>query len=297
MYSSSAADKRLTIILFLLPAVVGLLVFCMLPMFASIIYSMLDYDILKPMDQIRFVGFDNFQKIIKGKELYETGSHTLKYVALYVPAVMIAALFQALLINRSFRGRAVYRTIFYTPVITSWVAAAVVWKWLLNGKVGLFNQALLIFNIQGPNWLNDRNWAMVGIVIAAIWKDAGYFALMIYAALKSIDISYFEAAAIDGAGPVRRLFNITLPLISPTIFLLLVTNVIGSLQVFESVFIMTGGGPANATTVFLERIYRYAFKLYKLGVASAFSWILFILILVFTLFQFVLQKRWVNYDA
>ena len=138
---------------------------------------------------------------------------------------------------------------------------------------------------------------MPGIVMAAIWKDTGYYALMVLAALKSIDPNYYEAAAIDGAGPGRRFFSITLPLLSPTLFLLVVINVIYGLQVFESVLIMTNGGPGGATTVFLERIYNFAFKQYKMGMASAYSWILFILILVFTLLQFKLQKKWVNYDA
>lgn len=138
---------------------------------------------------------------------------------------------------------------------------------------------------------------MPGIVFAALWKDAGYYALMVLAALKSIDPAYYEAAAIDGATPARRFFSITLPLVSPTLFLLMVINVIYGLQVFESVLIMTDGGPGGGTTVFLERIYKYAFDQYKMGMASAYSWILFLLILLFTLAQFRLQKKWVNYDA
>ena len=138
---------------------------------------------------------------------------------------------------------------------------------------------------------------MPGVVLASVWKDTGYYALMVLAALKSIDPSYYEAAAIDGAGSARRLWSITLPLISPTLFLLLVINVIYGLQVFDSVLIMTDGGPSGATTVFLERIYKYAFDQYKMGLASAYSWILFALIMVFTALQFYLQKRWVNYDA
>ena len=138
---------------------------------------------------------------------------------------------------------------------------------------------------------------MPGVVIAAVWEDCGYFALILLAALKAIDKSYYEAADIDGARFWRKLGSITLPLISPTLFLLVVIIIIGSLQVFDSVFIMTGGGPAGATTIFMERIYRYAFKMYKMGMASAFSWVLFALIMVFTALQFAVQRRWVNYDT
>jgi multiple sugar transport system permease protein len=269
----------------------------MIPMLASIAYSLLDYDLLKPASEIRFVGLKNFVRVLTGRELYDTGLHTLTYVVLYVPLVLVVSLFQALLLNRDFHGKSFYRIIFYTPVITSWVAAAAVWKWLLNGQYGAFNQLLSLIGIDGPSWLNDKDWAMPGIVIAAVWKDCGYFALILLAALKAIDKTYYEAADIDGAGFWRKLLSITLPLISPTMFLLIVMLIIGSLQVFDSVFIMTGGGPAGATTIFMERIYRYAFKMYKMGMASAFSWVMFVLILMFTLVQFWLQKRWVNYDT
>ena len=138
---------------------------------------------------------------------------------------------------------------------------------------------------------------MPGVVLAAVWKDTGYYALMVLAALKSIDPAYYEAASIDGAGTFRKFRSITLPLLSPTLFLLIVINVIYGLQVFDSVLIMTNGGPGGATSVFLERIYKYAFKQYKMGMASAYSWILFIMIFVLTMVQFALQKKWVNYDA
>ena len=297
MYLTSKREKRWTVGFFLLPSLVGLFAFCLIPMAASILYSLLDYDLLKPLESVNFVGFSNYLRLFRGRELYETGLHTLTYVVLYVPLVLVFSLFQALLLSHDFHGKMVYRIIFYTPVITSWVAAAVVWKWLLNGQYGAFNQLLNLVGIKGPSWLNDRAWAMLGVVIAAVWKDCGYFALILLAALKAIDKTYYEAADIDGARFWRKLRSITLPLISPTLFLLVVIIIIGSLQVFDSVFIMTGGGPAGATTIFMERIYRYAFKMYKMGMASAFSWVLFMLIMVFTLIQFAMQKRWVNYDT
>ncbi|MGI6726891.1 MAG: carbohydrate ABC transporter permease [Christensenellales bacterium] len=295
MYLPNAKTRRTATAVFLAPSLAGVIVFCLLPIAMSLYYSFMDYDLLAgTMD---FLGLKNFARILTGREFPQVLLHTLTYLGLYLPLILASSLGQALLLNRSFRGRAVLRTVFYTPVITSWVAAAVVWTWVLSGHYGLMNQALSLFGIKGPAWLSSRVWAMPGIVITSVWKDTGYYALMVLAALKSIDPALYEAAGIDGAGGARKFFSITLPLLTPTLFLLVVINVIYGLQVFESVLIMTDGGPGGATSVFLERIFKYAFRQYKMGMASAYSWILFLIILAFTLLQFRLQKRWVNYDA
>lgn len=273
----------------------GLVVFCLVPMVSSLVYSFMDYDLLE--GSMTFVGLNNFIRILSGKEFPKVLLHTLTYLGLYLPLILITSVAEALILNKDFKGRGIFRTIFYTPVITSWVAAAVVWTWVLSGKYGLLNQMLAAIGITGPAWLNSPAWAMPGVVIAAVWKDTGYYALMVLAALKSIDPAYYEAAAIDGANARQRFSRITIPLLSPTLFLLIVINVIYGLQVFDSVLIMTGGGPGGATTVFLERIYKYAFKQYKMGLASAYSWILFIMIFILTILQFAIQKKWVNYDA
>ena len=295
MYLPKSSNRRTAAAIFLAPSVIGLTVFCLIPIISSLAFSFMDYDLVG--GTMNWIGLKNFVRILGGKEFPKVLQHTLTYLALYLPLILVASLAEGMLLNHSFPGRGIFRAIFYTPVITSWVAAAVVWTWVLSGKYGLLNQSLSVIGITAPSWLDSKDWAMPGIVIAAIWKDTGYYALMVLAALKSIDPNYYEAASIDGAGPVRRFFGITLPLLSPTLFLLLVINVIYGLQVFESVLIMTDGGPGGATTVFLERIYKYAFEQYKMGMASAYSWVLFILILLFTLLQFRLQKKWVSYDA
>ena len=297
MYIPNTPGKRRAIIVLLLPSLIGVVAFCLLPILASGIFSVMDYDLLMPMSSMQFVGLHNFTRILSGSEFPKVMGHTLTYLILYLPLILLTSVGQALILNRDFRGHGFFRTVCYTPVITSWVAAAVVWQWVLSGKYGLLNQMLALLGITGPSWLNSKEWAMPGIVLAAVWKDTGYYALMVLAALKSIDSTCYEAADIDGAGEFKKLVRITLPLISPTLFLLIVINVIYGLQVFDSVLIMTNGGPGGATTVFLERIYKYAFKQYKMGLASAYSWILFALILVFTAIQFRLQGKWVNYDA
>ena len=228
----------------------------------------MDYDLLS--GSMQFIGLSNFTRIFTGREFPQVVAHTFTYLGLYLPLIIVMALAEGMVLNHNFRGRQTFRAIFYTPVITSWVAAAVVWTWVLSGKYGLLNQMLSVLGIDGPAWLNSKDWAMPGIVIAAIWKDTGYYALMVLAALKSIDPSYYEAASIDGASAPRKFFSITLPLLSPTLFLLVVINVIYGLQVFESVLIMTDGGPGSATTVFLERIFKFAFRQYKMGMASAY---------------------------
>ena len=292
----TAARKRATLV-FLAPSLIGVVGFCLLPILASAVFSFMDYDLLMPMNTMKYVGFSNFTRILTGGEFPKVLLHTLTDLGLYLPLSLVTSVGQALILNQSFRGHGIFRTVCYTPVITSWVAAAVVWQWVLSGKYGLLNQLLAVVGITGPAWLNSKEWAMPGIVLAAVWKDTGYYALMVLAALKSIDPGCYEAAAIDGATGLKKLTKITLPLISPTLFLLVVINVIYGLQVFDSVLIMTGGGPGGATTVFLERIYKYAFKQYKMGLASAYSWILFALIMIFTAIQFRLQRKWVNYDA
>jgi len=297
MYIQNNLQKKLTVTTFLLPSILGMIIFSFIPIVISLYFSTLDYDILIPFNQAKFIGIDNFTKLLSKTELYSVLSHTLYYMILYIPLILISSLLMASLLNRDFKGSTFYKILFYIPVITSWVAGAVIWKWILNSKFGFLNQWLGFIGIPGPNWLFDKYWAMPGIVIAAIWKDTGYYALIFLAALKGVDKSYHEAAIIDGANKFQRLTRITLPLISPTMFLVIIMNVIGGFQVFESVYIMTGGGPANATTIIVERIYANAFRFLKMGYASAYAWVLFLIIFIITMIQLKLQKRWVNYDT
>lgn len=297
MYIKNNTQKKVTIFLFLLPSVVGLLVFSFIPIISSLGLSLFKYDILRPAKDMVFVGLKHYEALLSGGELRAVLSHTLYYMVLYIPSIIIVSLLLASFLNRNFKGVTIYKILFYLPVLTSWVAGALIWKWILNGNYGLLNQFLGFFGIQGPNWLTSRVWAMPGIVIASIWKDSGHYSLIFLAALKGVNKNYYEAAEIDGASKWQKFYKITLPIISPTIFLVIILNIIAGFQVFESIFIMTDSSIANATTVMVERIYRNAFKFYKMGYASAYSWVLFIMIFVVTYIQFKFEKRWVNYDA
>jgi multiple sugar transport system permease protein len=178
------------------------------------------------------------------------------------------------------------------------VAGALIWKWVLSPEYGVINNILGIFGIVGPGWLQSPGWAMPGIVLASIWKDMGFFGLMLFAGLRGINKEYYEAAEIDGAGKGKQLFHITLPLLSPVFFFVITISMINAFQVFPQVMIMTpDGGPGGSTMVMVERVYRYAFRYYEMGYASAMSWILFIIILALTLIQTRLQDKWVVYDV
>ncbi len=283
--------------LFLAPSLVGLVVFYFLPIVASLAMSLTDWDALQPLASARFVGLGNYRDLFRASDLGRVLGHTLYYMSLYVPLVLAASVTEANLLARDIRWLRVYKVLFYLPVITSWVAGALIWKWVLNGKYGFLNQWLAALGIPGPAWLSSQTWAMPGIVLAALWKDTGYYALVFLAALKSINRAYYEAAAVDGARGWRLFRSITLPLLSPTIFFVLVINVIYGFQVFDSVWVMTQGGPVEATTVIVERIYRNAFTYYKMGYSAAYSWVLFAIIFVATALQLRTQKRWVSYDA
>ncbi len=303
MPSNRNRMKWLTIILFLLPSTIGLLVFSVIPIFYSLIISFTDWNGLNPWHLAAgtpdFVGFGNFKTILEGEEFWRVLKNTMYYIVLYIPLILAASILAAILLNNTFKAIGLYRVIFFIPVLTSWVAAALIWKWLLSDDYGPVNAILsFIAGIDGPAWLQDRTWAMPGIVFASIWKDMGFFALIMLGGLQGINPTYYEAAHIDGANFWKRFTRITIPLLSPMLFFVLIMCIINSFQLFPQVMIMTqDAGPYGSTQVMVERIYKYAFKYYKMGYASSFSWILFVIIFAFTVAQMKLQKKWVHYDS
>ena len=182
------------------------------------------------------------------------------------------------------------------PVVSAWVAVALIWKWLLNPRFGLFNYLLSLLGIVGPNWLFDPKWAMPAIIMTSVWKDIGFVMVMFLAGLQSIPHEYYEAADLDGASSWQRLRYITLPLLSPTTFFVIIMLLINSFQVFDQVWIMTEGGPAGATMVLVEQIVKNAFSYSRMGYASAMSWVLFAMVFVVTVIQNRFQQNWVTYD-
>ena len=273
----------------------GLVLFSIVPIGTSLYLSLTEWDIIGGPP--KFHGLKNYLQILGSEEVARILGNTLYFIALYIPLILIVSILVAMLLNNKLPGIGIYRTIYYIPVLTSWVAAALLWKWLLNPRYGAVNAVLGFFGIQGPSWLQDKVWAMPGVVLASVWKDMGYFSLIILAGLQGINRSYYEAAEIDGANSFARFRYVTLPLVTPTLFFVMVICIINSFQLFPQVMVMTEGGPGGATQVFVERIYNYAFRYYKMGYAASLSWILFAFIFVATIVQLQLQKRWVHYDS
>lgn len=281
--------------IFLLPSFMGFIIFSAIPIISSLGLSFTEWDTISGPP--KFLGIKNYMDILKSEELWAVLGHTLYFIVLYIPLILIISIAVANLLNTNFKGVGVYRIIYFIPVLTSWVAGSLVWKWLLSDEYGPINALLGYVGIDGPAWLQDQTWAIPGIVMASLWKDMGYFSLILLGGLQSINPVYYEAAEVDGATRWERFIKITLPLLSPTLLFVLIITIINSFQLFPQVMIMTQGGPHGATQVMVERIYTYAFKYYKMGYASAYSWILFVIIFAVTFIQMRLQERWVTYES
>jgi multiple sugar transport system permease protein len=273
----------------------GFIIFSAIPIISSLGLSFTEWDTISGPP--KFLGIKNYMDILKSEELWAVLGHTLYFIVLYIPLILIISIAVANLLNTNFKGVGVYRIIYFIPVLTSWVAGSLVWKWLLSDEYGPINALLGYVGIDGPAWLQDQTWAIPGIVMASLWKDMGYFSLILLGGLQSINPVYYEAAEVDGATRWERFIKITLPLLSPTLLFVLIITIINSFQLFPQVMIMTQGGPHGATQVMVERIYTYAFKYYKMGYASAYSWILFVIIFAVTFIQMRLQERWVTYES
>ncbi len=244
-----------------------------------------------------YVGLQNYKFILTSKEFLQVIGNTLEFVVLYIPLMLVCSMIVALILNSHVKGLGLFRVLYYIPVITSWVAGALIWKWVLSPDYGAINNILAIFGIEGPAWLQSSKWAMPAIVLASVWKDMGYFGLMLMSGLQGINQEYYEAASVDGAGKIKQFTKVTLPLLTPTIFFVIIISLINSFQLFTQIVIMTPeGGPLNSTIVMVERIYKYGFRYYQMGTAAAYSWILFAILLILTMVQMKLQKKWVNYD-
>lgn len=279
--------------LFLLPSLAGLLLFVIGPLVASLGISATDWNLLRPP---HVVGLANYRELAGSADVRAALGHTLLFIALYLPTVLVMGLGLALLLNRPLRGLAFFRTAFFMPVVSSWVAVALMWKWLLNPAFGLVDYLLGLAHLPQSGWWADPSWALPSVIVASVWKDLGFVMVLLLAGLQNIGPQYYEAAMLDGAGAWARFRYITLPLLSPALFFVLVISLINSFQVFDQVWVMTGGGPGGASSVLVEQIVRNAFDYQRMGYASALSWMLFAIIFAITAGQFVAQRRWVVYE-
>ena len=275
------------------PALVGLALFTIVPVVLSIVMSFFDWP---TFGERTFNGGANYAKLLEEPNFLPALRNSLVFTVLYVPANIILSLLLAIGLGPRIRGRNALRVLFFIPVVTHMVANVLVWKMLLQPQ-GLFNGiATSWFGVQLPNFLADKNWAMIMVVVMSVWQGLGYNMLIFSAALEQLPDSVLEAAAIDGASGWRVTWSIILPMISPSIFFAAVMTMITSLQVFAQPQLLTGGGPGNATLPLVMWIYNQGFKFQDLGLAAAGAWILFALIILITALQFGAQKKWVHYE-
>lgn len=284
--------KAVTIAAFLLPSLLPLTLFTLGPMMASMGISLLEWNLLTSPE---FAGVDNYVRLLGDSEFWAAVGHTFQFLGMYLPLVFVGGLGIALGLNGGVRGIGILRSLYFLPVVTSWVVVALMWKWLLNPGSGVVNTVLGLVGISGPGWWTDPSWAMPAVVLASAWKDLGFVMVIFLAGLQAIPQEYYEASLVDGAGWWARFRHVTLPLLSPASFFVLAISLINGFQVFDQVFVMTGGGPAGATTVIVERIYASAFRYSEMGYAAAMSWVLFLVVIAVTAAQFRYQDRWVHY--
>jgi multiple sugar transport system permease protein len=278
---------------FIAPQLIGLLVFSLIPLLGAIAISLMDWD---GLGQPTFIGLQNFVGQFSSDLFRKSMLNTAYYTLLAVPIGVALSLLVAVGVNKV-RGKTFYRLFYFMPVVTSTVAVATVWLYLLNGEFGPLNGYLRsIFGINPPNWLVDEHWVIPVAAAVSIWQGLGFNMVIFLAGLQGIGPSYREAASIDGANALQQFRHVTLPLLSPTIFFVTIISIIGSLQVFDVVLVMFDGGPGNASRTVVYHLYDLAFRQFNFGASSAAAVILFATILAVTLFQLWAQRRWVHYD-
>jgi multiple sugar transport system permease protein len=280
--------------LFISPWLIGFLVFTAGPMLTSLYLSLTKYDLAR----MEYVGGENYRRLLFRDELFwKALINTITYAIVTVPLGIVGSLSIAILLNQKVRGQRLFRTLFYLPSLVPAVASALLWQWIFNADNGILNAGLSVLGLPAIEWLQDERYTMPAFVLMSLWGVGGGRMVIFLAGLQGIGETYYEAARLDGASPWQQFRRVTLPLLSPVMFFNLILGVIGSFQVFTSAYVMTGGGPNNASLFYALYLFRNAFEQFKIGKASAMAWILFLILLVLTLVQFWGSKRWVHYEG
>lgn len=268
---------------FLLPSFIVLIVFGFVPFVLGIWYSFTEYPLLKGP---RFIGLDNYVRLARDPVFHKSLINTFYYVGATIPPRLVIGLALALILNRAIRGQTLFRAVFYFPVIAPMVTVAMLWRWLFNTHFGLINQAFQAIGLPSIPWLTSTQWAMPAIIIMSIWKVSGWNMVIFLAGLQGIPKDVYEAGAVDGTTAWTEFRHITLPLLRPTVLLALVLSTIAASQIFDQVYVMTGGGPGYATMTLVQQVYRAAFQTFEMGYGAAIAVVLLILILALTMVQF-----------
>ncbi|MCZ8516058.1 sugar ABC transporter permease [Paenibacillus filicis] len=280
--------------LFLLPMLVGLLVFRLIPIVMSFLASFTDWNVYSPP---KWIGLDNYKQILASAEFWEIMKRTAQFAVIFTAGVCVIGLFFAVLLNEKMRGIRFFRAVFFLPVITSVAAVGLIWNWMLSPQGGLLNALLKLLepSVDSISWLGDKNYALYSLAFVYVWKSVGYQTIIFIAGLQAIPHELREAAKMDGAGPVLSFFRVTLPLLTPTLFFVLVITVVESLNTFGITYTLTEGGPYNSSTTLSYYIFQNAFVHYRMGYASGLSYVLFLITVLLTGLNFWLKRKWVNY--
>jgi multiple sugar transport system permease protein len=281
-------------LLFTLPAMIPLTVFWFVPLGYVIYLSFMEWDFMSP-DKI-FVGLDNYRELFSDPAFYQSLRVSVLFCLGSVLPIVVIGLSLAMLLNRKMKGGAIYRTLMFSPWVTPTVAVSIVWSWIYEPEVGLANSVLKGIGLSGIRWLEDPNWALAGILLVTIWKSAGWCMIFYLVAIRNVPSDLLEAAELDGANGWRKFVNVTLPLISPTTFFLVVVQLIQALQAYDQINVLTQGGPAGSTRTLLYLYYQSAFNSYQIGEASSVAITLVIGCVVLSMFSFFVGRRTVHYS-
>jgi len=294
MFNLSRQEARRTVqgFLFVSPWIIGFLLFTVYPTLASFYYSLTHYDVLRPP---RFVGLENYRELFLADDMFRTALYnTLWFVVIAVPAAFVTSFLLAVLLNQNIRGRSLFRTIFFLPSITPAVAGVMVWLWIYNTQYGLINGLLIALGKPVIPWLSSPSLAKPSLVIIQCWLQ-GTAIVIFLAALQDVPRALYDAALVDGANALQRFWHVTIPMCTPVMLFVLLTGLINAFQIFTWPWLLTEGGPHNATEFFSIYLYRAAFKFFKMGYASTLGWVLFLIIVAFTILILRTSARWVYY--
>ncbi len=283
-----------TALLFSAPAMIPMLVFWIYPIFRSLMISFTDWDYISPT--YNYVGFENYASIFDSSNFTKSIGVTLLFALYTVIPSMVIGLALALVFQRKFAGRSVYRALLFSPWVTPTVAISIVWIWLFNVDSGLLNKVLTSVGLPASKWISSRDTSLMSVSLVTVWKSLGYTMIFYASALEKVPAQLYEAASIDGANGWQKFKTITFPGISPTTFFLMVIMMITSLQAYDQIQILTQGGPAGSTRTLLYLYYQYAFEKYKMGEATAVAAVLMVLTVGLSILQFLGSKKWVNYE-
>ncbi|MEK7433769.1 MAG: sugar ABC transporter permease [Cyanobacteriota bacterium] len=280
-------------LIFLLPSVLGIMLFNLIPTVTSFYLSFTKWNLLGTP---KFIGIGNYTGLFEDPLFFKVLFQTLYFVFASVILEIIISLLIATALNSIVKFKSLYRTIYFLPVVSSMVAVAILWNWIFDPAYGLLNYILSFVGINPIFWLSDPTWALPSMIIVSVWKNLGYSVVLFLSGLQTLPQDCLEAASVDGATKPQTFYKVVIPLLSPTIFLVTIMSFINSFQTFDSVYILTAGGPENSTNIMVYWLYKNAFEFYNMGKASAIAYVLFLIILTITMIQWYFRKKWVIYE-